>query len=556
MCAQDAAASSQSSVNAAAAFRCARLLESAATLVVTGTLLVAQNPPPGGAVEGTVINSATGAGISGALVTFFGGPSARYNATSDAVGHFKISGMTPGTYRASAEKDGFSTLALDIASFLSNPGFRVTAGPDPLRVDLKLAPLNAIRGRVFDQDGKPAAGIQVNLNPNMLGSVVTDEEGRFALEQVKPGSYTLSARPPASAAPVEAKDGTRTAMVTTYFPSVADRSLAQQIVFRGEGDLNGYDIRMQTASVHRLRGIVLDEEGKPLPGAELVQLPSPETAPGPMGLGSAAVGSSLFLTGVRPPLSGAPEATVDSGKDGRFEFPAVQSGDWRINVESNPTGTAEARVRREDVDDLQIHVSMPFKMIGNVEWEASDPGGQRFLNGRLRFPLVTLLSADTNEFVGSGFVESGKILFEKVLPGRYKAIVKPGLSARIFLGETEVTGQPFPLAANGPPLRVIPKTWSGSVRGTVENGEGATVVLVPQRSDGPAIGQTIRCGADGSFELNEVSPGDYYIAAFDRIDGLFPSAAILSLLPARGISVRVEEGSAASVMLSVASAPK
>jgi hypothetical protein len=308
--------------------------------------------------------------------------------------------------------------------------------------------------------------------------------------------------------------------------------------------------------VHRLRGIVLDEEGKPLPGAELVLLPSSEIALGPMGLGSAAVGSSLFLTGVQPPLSGAPEATVDSGKDGRFEFPAAQSGDWRINVQSNPTGTAEARVRREDVDDLQIHVSMPFKMMGAIQWAEDDPAGQRFLNGRLRFPLVTLLSADTNEFVGSGFVESGKISFEKVLPGRYKAIVKPGLSARIFLGETEVTSQPFSLAANGPPLRVIPKTWSGSVRGTVENGEGTTVVLAPQQNEGPVVGQTIRCGAGGSFELNEVSPGDYYVAAFDRMDGLFPSAAMLSLLPARGTSVRVEEGSAASVMLSVVPAPK
>src|SRR5256885_10049918 len=43
-------------------------------------------------------------------------------------------------------------------------------------------------------------------------------------------------------------NGTRTAMITTYYPSVADRSLAQQIVFRGDGDLGDYEIRMQTRS--------------------------------------------------------------------------------------------------------------------------------------------------------------------------------------------------------------------------------------------------------------------------------------------------------------------
>jgi hypothetical protein len=114
----------------------------------------------------------------------------------------------------------------------------------------------------------------------------------------------------------------------------------------------------------------------------------------------------------------------------------------------------------------------------------------------------------------------------------------------------------FALAAGGPRLRVVLKTWSGTVRGTVENGDGAPVVLIPQRSDGVAIGQSVRCGAGGSFELNEISPGDYYIAAFDRMDGLFPSTATLSLLRARGTSVRVVEGSATSVTLPVVVAPR
>ena len=60
----------------------------------------------------------------------------------------------------------------------------------------------------------------------------------------------------------------------------------------------------------------------------------------------------------------------------------------------------------------------------------------------------------------------------------------------------------------------------------VEKGDGATVVLIPQRVEGVSLGQTVVCGAGGSFELSEVSPGDYYIAAFDHMDGLTPSAAM------------------------------
>jgi len=542
-----------------------------AVLIAAGSFApfsLAQDAPPGGAVEGTVVNSATGAGIGGASVVLFGDQSRRYQATSDAVGHFRVTGMVPGSYRANVEKDGFASPALDLASFLSSSGLRVVSGIDPAKVELKLTPLSAFRGRVLDPDGKPAQGVEVNLNPNMLGSVVTDREGRFELEKVRPGSYTLSARPPESSKPEVASDGTKIAMVTTYYPSVADQSLAQQIVFQGQGDLNGYDVRMQTAPVHRVRGIVLDEEGKPVPEAELTLFPIPEGTPGPMGLGRRAGGPSFFALGLRPGPSGAPEATVIAGKDGRFEFPAVRSGEWRINAESETirgdaqnhaliasSGTTGALVGRGDVDDLQIQVATPFRLRGRVEWKSDDSGSQRVSNPGLPMTPVTLINPDGNEFVRSGFAESGAILFETLLPGRYRAIVQPGVSAQIFLGENEVTGV-FPVAAGGPPLRVVLKTWSGSIRGTVEKGDGATVVLVPQRVEGVAFGQTVTCGAGGSFELNEVSPGDYYIAAFDRLDGLWPSAALLGLVPSRGTSVKVEEHATANVNLSVVAAPR
>jgi hypothetical protein len=96
----------------------------------------------------------------------------------------------------------------------------------------------------------------------------------------------------------------------------------------------------------------------------------------------------------------------------------------------------------------------------------------------------------------------------------------------------------------------------GTVRGTVDTGQGATVVLVPQRADGVAIGQTIHCGPGESFELNEVSPGNYYVAAVDHLGLVSPSAAVLNLVSSRGSNVKVEEGATVSVTLSLISAPR
>ena len=536
-----------------------------AILLATGcfaALSIAQDAPSGGAVEGTVVNSVTGAGIEGASVVLAGNKSGRYETKSDAAGHFRITGVAPGTYRPDVKKDGFASPTFDLSVLLSNPGLRVTADSDPVKVDLQLTPLDTILGRVLGPDGKPAAGMEVSVYPNIMAEVATtDQEGRFALHDIRPGSYTLIARPPKSAQAELAKDGT--AMVTTYYPSVADQSLVQPIVVRGEENLGGgYEIRMQTALVRHVCGIVLDEEGKPSPGAELTLVQNPEGTPGSVGLGTRRPGISLFALGVRRGTSGVPDTTAIAGKDGRFEFAAVRSGDWRIDAVSDSArearGTASVRVDRSDVDDLEIHVAIPFNLTGTFEWKGEDPGNRRVSDPQLAFAAVTLINPDGNAFVGSGFVESdGRLLFENILPGRYKAIVKPGLSAQIFLGDYEVTGQTFSVTAGGPRMRVVLKTWAGTVRGTVEKGEGAAVVLVPQRVEGAAIGQTVACGAGGSFELTEVSPGDYYIAAFDHINVLGgPSAEVLSLVPSRGKSVKVEERSTANVTLSVIATPR
>jgi hypothetical protein len=91
----------------------------------------------------------------------------------------------------------------------------------------------------------------------------------------------------------------------------------------------------------------------------------------------------------------------------------------------------------------------------------------------------------------------------------------------------------------------------------VEKGGGAIVVLIPQRVEGVVLGQTVVCEADGSFELNIVSPGDYSIAVFDRMDIRSPSVAtMLGLVPLRGRGLKMEEGSTASVTLSVIPAPQ
>jgi hypothetical protein len=89
----------------------------------------------------------------------------------------------------------------------------------------------------------------------------------------------------------------------------------------------------------------------------------------------------------------------------------------------------------------------------------------------------------------------------------------------------------------------------GSVRGTVENGAGAGVVLLPTGGGG-GIGMLVLCNPDGTFEAPEVALGEYWVGAFSGLDleGL-RDANLVQQLMKNGAKVRVMSGSSTQLTL-------
>src|SRR5579883_198006 len=84
----------------------------------------------GQVVEGTVINSVTGAPLAGVAVQIQQrGRAAAYQTTTDVAGTFHIDDVKPGDYTANFSKQFF--LPPDSASPASKP-FHVNAGSDPV----------------------------------------------------------------------------------------------------------------------------------------------------------------------------------------------------------------------------------------------------------------------------------------------------------------------------------------------------------------------------------------------------------------------------------------
>lgn len=511
-------------------------------------------------LEGVVVNKVTGAGIDGVTVWFWSSGTNSYKAVTDEAGTFHLSGLTAGDYSSSAQKTGYSNPQSDVLDPLADPPKRhIAASAEPARFRFELIPPAILRGRVIDTDGNPARA-DVELAPGRR--VSTNADGFYAFENLIPGSYMLLARPKLTEH-ASVKDEVRTEVVPTYYPSALDRSQAESIAVRAGAELDGYEIRLQSAEVHRVRGVVLNPDGKPAAKATVrLQAKVPEDA----GLTINGFAGTRRVYSLRKgTIAGqADEEPVVTGEDGVFEFPAVPSGEWTARVTSDWVrdqlqnrnilrfGGVAFRVEHQDPDELKIPFVTPFSLSLPVSVIVSD--------GSTPAPGVSLsvtLTSDTAPTMQRTQIEAGGVLhFNEVLPGtqRIQADVEAGdyYTDSIWLGSTNVTGQSVELTPASLPLRIVLKP-AGTVRGTIEEADTATVVLFPQALTG--AGYSIQ-SAGGTFELTGVSPGEYYAIAVDRFDPLtiMTSLPLRDLIPAAA-SVKVEPSATGSVQLKLSHLP-
>jgi protocatechuate 3,4-dioxygenase beta subunit len=507
----------------------------------------------GGTIEGTVTDKTTHAGVAGVSVTLWTQKGVRYSANTDTSGTFRIVGVEPGEYNSRFENPGFVQVELPM---FGQPRLRVGMSA-AVRQDVEIAAMGSLRGRVLGPDGQPAPKVTVELG---FESADTDAEGRFELKDLRPGAYFLKAGPKAEPARTGAAQ-----IVPTWYPSTTNMAEAEQIVVRPGADLAGYEIRLRTSNVYHVRGLVLDELGKPLPNAT-VRLLAARTEmhllAGRSIMGGPNVESYMNLPGKTQ------EASVVSRQDGTFEFVAVRPGEWNLSAQSDTrrdsnnnemyllaSGWVAMPVSDNDIDNIELRLQPSFSLEVTADW-----GGQQApANGR---PSLMVMPAEDGLLaMGGRPAPGGGIVFAHMQPGRYRIMPTPGApsgfyAAAIMIGGQNVLGQEVELSGATPAITVVYRPNPGRVRGTVEQGEGATVLLWPDDAEVPPVVRSTQAGAHGEFEFAGVAPGSYSLVAFDHIPAGGGPAGFLRSAIAGGARVSLQEGGSESVEVTVTHWPE
>jgi hypothetical protein len=542
------------------------LLPFALTAVLSGQ----SSDSSSGLIVGQIVDATSGRPLSGAVVSLTGPPTSRgvpqQRILTRPDGRFFFRGLRAGSYGVLATKGGYADGSYGRLRPLG-PSLQITLtdGGRFGEAMVRMWKHASISGTVLDEAGEPQIGLAVaayrrGVHAGRLrylagGTATTDDRGMFRISGLVPGTWivgtSINYR---STMLTEVKDATEQARQGARG---ADQAVAtmQQYGFVSSGD----------AGILLSPGTILSSADGAAP---MVYLPTYHPAATAaeaaaaiaLTSGQEYVGADLRITPVRAvPVSGVvigPEGpltmtsvrltsgheeeliqrnwlTASTDRGGRFSFPAVATGDYRLRVRRGLGGYSvwadlPLSVGIEPIDNLQVEAREGLIVQGRLEFGGSSSTPRTANNVQIVVEPVhpepgapaTNSSFRTNT--------AGEFASPRSLPGgQYYVRVPNSPRGWMFLGATvegrDVTDAPLSLTSGVHNIVVsFTDRWSG-IQGSVQSTsgrDGTSLVLVfPTDQDlwGSSAAmarrvRSVRTQRTGEYSLT-VPPGDYYVLA-------------------------------------------
>lgn len=340
------------------------------------------------AIRGMVVDGVTGTPVRRAAVSLLiedpEGDSARVvGTTADAAGQFEFTGVPAGRVQVTASRVGYFDYDNIWTGELRDPAWQPVADGQRIQgVRITLFRGGVVVGRVHDEFGEPAAGVEVEVlrvDPGDKGggvraaattvSPTTDDTGTFRVWGLPPGDYVIGARPNRFVAEPSADgEASREGYAATYFPGTPVLADARTVRVVPGRETTGVAFGLVPVRMASLRGVVL--------------------------LPAGVAGREVNLT-----LSAVAQRRLDSPltrsarvqDDGSFEMRRLAPGSYQLTARRfrqqgglTSYGTSAVDIAGVDVDGVSVAMRPAVVVRGRVRDESGQP---------LNVPVMVTLSA-------------------------------------------------------------------------------------------------------------------------------------------------------------------
>ncbi len=507
---------------------------SAAFVLVAWSALAQSARDPGtAAIEGTVVDSVTSRPIRKAEVTLRTVPPP-LDVSTDGSGHFAFRSLLAGFYPIEVKRAGYRT------SYLVS---RVEPG-ERSKVEIPLAPLGIVSGRVVEEDGTPVArcGVQAwqlehggtRQRLELRGNSGTTEAGEYRME-LERGRYYFSASCYSSLPaphPLMAVSDPRTPsleIVPQFYPGVPGPSGATRVGVMPGAEVQGIDFRMGRTLAWTLAGRL--------------------DATDPSALSHRA---RIALRPTSPEFDGGPAEPVPPlDEKGTFRI-AARPGSYLLVARTTDAGRCYnaqqfLEITRRPPDPVHLMLAPCPDVSGTLEVEGENAPAVESLQVSIHPLDYSLGGTETPAHVN----KDGTFTLAAVAPGPWRLSVSGEAYVKsLTIGGTEASPYGFEVGPGGAgSLKIVLSTRTGQVSAAVSSppGESGQVTYILALAELDALGSGLDrtlTGNGNGVTFRRVAPGRYLLFAFEAGDGstLQLRPGVLKALESRAQRVEVAEG--------------
>jgi hypothetical protein len=351
----------------------------------------------------------------------------------------------------------------------------------------------------------------------------TDESGTYRFSNLEPGQYYLAAKPGSTRAP----------FLTSFYPGVASAENAVAVTVVSGTETSGYEFSLVSGAQHTIRFAA------PRP-ASVKEDVTPRFSLRPVSHGYLITPFSL-------------STAFEVLRDGVYRSPPVPPDSYLLDVIWDVNNRARATIEVVD-KDVDAGILMPRKS-GSVSGRILKRELPEDFNLSQSFFSLDDVEPEAGGVLVPPASRDGTFKLERVAEGRYVIAPSALLSRRDLyvasarLGSREVLGDILTLdGGTVQNLEITVAAGTGGIQGILHNARNepvpfGRVVLIPPRllRGNPHLFFSAVADHAGAFTLENVSPGDYDVLAWDYVeDFAYLNSDFLKRYEGQSAKVRVE----------------